>query len=66
MISRYVYDKFLSVWYYERHIEPIIGLFKFFVKQRLDELEHIALVTEWTHNMDTDNFLEHPKKEDVH
>ena len=57
VITKDVYNKFLSIWYDERHIEPIIEKFRFFVKQRLDELEHPYLVTEWIHNMDTSAYL---------
>ena len=36
-----------------------------FFKQRLDALEHQILLTEWTHNMDTDVYTKQSEKEGV-
>ena len=65
MISIDVYDKFMSGWYDEIHVKPIIKNFHIFVKQRLDKLEHISLITEWGHIMDTAAYMEQSQKEYV-
>ena len=33
-----------------------------FFKQRLDELEHPAFITEWPNNMNTDEYMKHSEK----
>ena len=38
-------------------LNPLPNSFNFFVKQRLDKIEHPALITEWTHNMVTSDYL---------
>ena len=58
VIPRYVYDKLSPCFYDERHIKPIAEQFHFFVKKRLDKLEHTYLSTEWNHNMDTSIYME--------
>ena len=58
---RNVYDKFLSSWFDERYVKLITEQFHFFVKHRIDELEHTSLSTEWTQNMDTAAYMEHLK-----
>ena len=58
VISRDLNENFMSGWYDERHVKPIIKQFHFFVKKRLDKLEHLSLITEWGHNMDTAPYLE--------
>ena len=57
MIPRYVYDNFQSRFYDERYVKLYIDQFQFFVKQRLDKLEHPSLITEWTYNMDTSAYV---------
>ena len=58
MIKKYVYNKFESNFYDDRHIKPIIYQFRVFVKQCIDQLENPSLITDFIHNMDTDDFLE--------
>ena len=58
MITNDVYNEFESSWYDDRYVESTIEKFHFFVRQRLDKLEHPALITEWIHNMDTASYLE--------
>ena len=65
MISIDVYEKFMSGWYDEIHVKPIIKNFHIFVKRRLDKLEHISLITEWDQNMDTSAYMEQSQKEYV-
>ena len=62
MIPRDLYDIFQSHFYDERHVKLYTEPFQFFVKQRLDELEHPSLITEWNHNMDTASYMKQSEK----
>ena len=55
LILRDIYYEFSFRFYEEIFVKPIIEQF-FFVKQRLEKLEHPALITERTHNIDTDSY----------
>ena len=63
VIPRYLDDKFLSHFYDKIHVEPITKIYSIFVKQRLDNIEYPALITELTHNMDTDAYMEQSENE---
>ena len=39
-------------------LNPLSTSPNFFVKQRLDKLEHPSIITKWIHNMDTDTYME--------
>ena len=64
-IKKDAYETFISSWYYERHVEPLTKTLHFSVEQRLGELEHPVLVTEWIHSMDTAAYICQSQKEDV-
>ena len=57
MITKDVHNKFESSWYDDRHVETTIKQLFFF------ELEGTTLITEWVHNMGTDNLSGKVKKE---
>ena len=52
IIARYVYEKYISNFYDDRHVDLYNLECKTFFKQCLDELEHAALVTYWTSNIE--------------
>ena len=47
-----MYEKYVSNCYNDRNVESYKLELMFSLKNRLDELEHPSLITEWTHNMD--------------
>ena len=47
-----MYEKYVSNYYDDWHIESYNLEFLFFVKQPLDELENPTPITEWRSNMD--------------
>ena len=53
VITRDVYDKFMYIWYDERHVKPYTEQFNFLSNNVFDKFEHPDLITEWIHNMDT-------------
>ena len=52
IIARDVYENYASKFYDDRHVEFYNPDFNFFIKQRLEELEHPGIITEWKNNMD--------------
>ena len=52
IIARDVYEKYVSNYYDDHHVESYNLEFKYFVKNCLDELEHLGLITDWTSNME--------------
>ena len=65
MITKDVYNGFMSIWYGERYVETIIKQFQFFFNQDIDKLEHTVLITEWIQNIDAAAYLQLSQKEDV-
>ena len=51
IIEIYVYANYVSNYYDDRNVESYNLEFIFFVKRRLDELEHPDLIIEWTSNI---------------
>ena len=66
MIPIYVNDEYQSNFYDEKHVKLYTQQFQFFVKKHLNELEHTDLITEWNHNMGTDEYLKYSEKYVVH
>ena len=53
IIATDVYENYVSNYYDDCHVQSY-NLKLIFFKQRLDELDHPALITEWISNMDED------------
>ena len=49
-IPRDAYDNYVSSYYDRNHVETLKLQFKPFTKNRMKELEHTNLITEWTRN----------------
>ena len=43
-------------------LNPLSKSFNYFVKQRIDEIEHSSLVTEYINNMDSAAYVEQSQK----
>ena len=62
LITRYLYETFCIVGMIKKACWTHYQTVSFFVKQRLDKLEHTALITELSHSIYTVYYMEHSKQ----